>query len=269
MPLMMGGGAIAQKLLRGRVDITDKTIVVVDGTGKLLPDLIKAADERNASDIFDSETKKQVKSRIILKAGPAWPLNDDQRVELSDDVQNSRTAAFAVIPPTLLDATLGTNAEMPRFHSQGMGSERILDWFEATLAQQVRSQRMAKANIDPAVMAKVAAPIFVKSLSLFTRDSSGKLKEANESSRMIGIFTPLAVMMLMFMSMMMSQTLLSSALEEKQQRVAEVLLGSISPFELMLGKLLGNVGVALTVATLYVGGAYYMLDRYGYTESCR
>lgn len=265
MPILMGGGIIAQKVLRGRVDVTDKTIVVTDGTGKLLPELIKAAEERNTDDIFDPETKKQVRSRIIVKEGPPWPLTDDQRLSLSDDVRNSRTAAFAVIPPTLFDATADSTPEMPRFHAQGVGTERMRDWFENNLVRLVRAERMAAAGIDPEVMARVASPIYVRSLSLVSRDASGNVKEADESSRMVTIFAPMAVMMLMFMSMMMSQTLLSSALEEKQQRIAEVLLGSISPFELMLGKLLGNVGVALTVTTLYMAGGYFMLDYYDYT----
>jgi len=265
MPILMGGGVIAQKLLRGRVDVTDKTVVVIDATGKLLPSLVAAAEERNAKSIFDPETKKQVKPRIKLIAGPAWPLNDDQRLELSGDVRNSRTAAFVVIPPNLLSDDPGADAESPCYYSQGVGSERVRDWFESTLAQLVRQERMASAQLDPEVVARIAEPVFVRSLSLFTRDAAGKVKDANETNRMVAIFAPMGVMMLMFMSMMMSQTLLSSALEEKQQRIAEVLLGSIGPFELMLGKLLGNVGVALTVTTLYMAGAYFMMDYYEFT----
>src|SRR5262249_22110748 len=54
--------------------------------------------------------------------------------------------------------------------------------------------------------------------------------------------------------------------EEKTQRIAEVLLGSVHPFELMLGKLLGLVGVSLTVAGIYLIGIYVLASRYGYTD---
>ena len=47
------------------------------------------------------------------------------------------------------------------------------------------------------------------------------------------------------------------------QRIAEVLLGSMPPFQLMLGKLIGTVGVSLTIATVYLGGAYYALQQTG------
>ena len=265
LPVMMLGGLIAQQFLRGRVDLTDKVIVVIDGTGKLVPGLTMAAEERNAAEINDKETGKQVKSRIVVKEGPAWPLGDEQQLSLSDDVRKSRIAAFAVIPPALLSDDGSSDLEFPRFYSQGVGSERAGDWFENTLSQLVRRERMAAANLDPAVVARVAAPVFVRSMGLSTRDAEGRVKEASSNSRMVMIFAPMAVMMLMFMSMMMAQQLLTTALEEKQQRIAEVLLGSISPFELMLGKLLGNVGVALTVTTIYLAGAYVMLNHYEYT----
>lgn len=266
MPILMGGGAIAQKLLRGRVDVTDKTIVVIDGTNKLLTGISQAAEERNANDIFDSETRKQVRSKILIKPGPAWPLTDDQGVELSDQVRHSDIAAFLVIPPTTLAGEPGASVEMPRFHSQGVGTERLRDWVESTMDQLIRSERMAAAGIDPAVMSRIAAPVYVRSLSLISRDETGVVKEGTESNRMVTMFAPMGVMMLMFMSMMLSQTLLSSTLEEKQQRIAEVLLGCIPPADLMLGKLLGNVGVALTVMTLYLAGGYYMLSYYGYAD---
>jgi len=71
----------------------------------------------------------------------------------------------------------------------------------------------------------------------------------------------------MFMSIMIvCQPMLTSVIEEKQQRIAEVLLGSVSPFQLMMGKLAGNVGVALTIVAVYLLGGYFLAHYYGYTE---
>jgi ABC-2 type transport system permease protein len=59
---------------------------------------------------------------------------------------------------------------------------------------------------------------------------------------------------------------LNSVLEEKMQRIAEVLMGSIPPFQLMLGKLLGTVAVSITMAAVYLTGAYIALERTGYAQ---
>jgi ABC-2 type transport system permease protein len=57
-----------------------------------------------------------------------------------------------------------------------------------------------------------------------------------------------------------------SVLEEKTLRIAEVLLGSLDPFPLMLGKLIGMVGVSLTIVTVYLVGAFLAIRQAGYGQ---
>ncbi|MCE9532079.1 MAG: ABC transporter permease, partial [Planctomycetes bacterium] len=72
---------------------------------------------------------------------------------------------------------------------------------------------------------------------------------------------------LMLMVVMVGATpAMQGIVEEKGQRIAEVLLGSLSPFELMAGKLIGVIGVSLTMATVYLIGGYVVADRYGVAE---
>ena len=58
------------------------------------------------------------------------------------------------------------------------------------------------------------------------------------------------LILLMFMTIMSGSTpLMQGVVEEKMQRIAEVLLGSVAPFPLMLGKLIGLAGVVGVAAT--------------------
>ena len=62
------------------------------------------------------------------------------------------------------------------------------------------------------------------------------------------------MMMLMFFSVMSSAPqLLNSVIEEKMSRISEVLIGSVTPFELMMGKLLGSAAVSLLLAVRLPG----------------
>jgi ABC-2 type transport system permease protein len=64
---------------------------------------------------------------------------------------------------------------------------------------------------------------------------------------------PFAFTFIVFFGVMMGgQTLMTSTIEEKSSRVAEVLLSAVSPFELMAGKILGQMGVSLVALALYV-----------------
>ena len=59
--------------------------------------------------------------------------------------------------------------------------------------------------------------------------------------------------LLLFGVMMGGQGLVTSTVEEKSSRVIEVLLSAVSPFELLAGKILGQMGVSLVVLALYIG----------------
>ena len=72
--------------------------------------------------------------------------------------------------------------------------------------------------------------------------------------RGLNALLPIAFMMLMFMGVMMGgQSLLTSTVEEKSNRVMEVLLSALSPMELLAGKILGQLGVSLIALGLYIG----------------
>src|SRR5262249_1734752 len=96
---------------------------------------------------------------------------------------------------------------------------------------------------------------------------TGELEDSSEQSRIAAFAVPFGLMMLSFMVLMMTATpLMQGVVEEKMQRIAEVLLGSVPAFQLMLGKLLGMTAVSLTIATVYLGGAYWLAWYYDFAE---
>ena len=65
---------------------------------------------------------------------------------------------------------------------------------------------------------------------------------------------PLAFMLLMMISIMIGGGyLLTTTVEEKSSRVVEVLLSATSPMQLMAGKILGQMGVGLSLMIIYSG----------------
>jgi ABC-2 type transport system permease protein len=63
------------------------------------------------------------------------------------------------------------------------------------------------------------------------------------------------------MLMMSAIPLLTAVMEEKTERIAEVLLGSVTPWEFMTGKIIGGLAVSLTTSAIYVVGAVFTLSR--------
>lgn len=65
--------------------------------------------------------------------------------------------------------------------------------------------------------------------------------------------------LLVFGVMIGGQTLLTQTVEEKSNRVIEVLLSAVSPIELMAGKILGQMAVSMLVLALYIGIGLFTL----------
>ncbi|MCS7046940.1 MAG: ABC transporter permease, partial [Gemmataceae bacterium] len=110
------------------------------------------------------------------------------------------------------------------------------------------------------------APIRMKSLTRYD-PASGGYTDAADELRVVNLLLPAALIGLMFMVIMIGATpAMHGIIEEKSQRIAEVLLGSVTPFQLMAGKVLGVIGVSLTMALVYLGGGYVVLVYYGFAE---
>lgn len=281
MPIFLLGSIVVHELVDGQVDASDKTLLVCDGTGVLFPHLEKAVEVYNKDWIFDDE--RQVESKLILKQGPPAPLTGEQRLELSAEVKAQKLYAFAEIPPSVLQkpqAGAESAAAEPaggaagsgrrewasvKLHTEKIGFNRMIrDWFRTSLNQIVQAERLRQHGLDEGEVAWVSQPITVGSGGLYIK-SGDAVSEQDESARGLAFFTPMVLMMLMFMAIIISaQPMLQSVIEEKQQRIAEVLLGSVRPFDLMLGKLVGNVGVSLTIVGVYLIGGYIALDHYGH-----
>jgi len=96
----------------------------------------------------------------------------------------------------------------------------------------------------------------VSALTSVERVTSRAVTATGEDStnRLLNMVMPALLMGLLLISVMTSgQYLLTTTVEEKSNRVVEVLLSAVSPMELMTGKILGQLGVGLVILALYLG----------------
>ena len=275
MPILMSGGVIMPKLLEDKVDTSDKRIAIVDQTGQLFDAVAEAVQIRNTETtnkggIFkvEGEQRKQVRPRFVLEKVDSTE-DDPERVRLglSNRVREGGLFAFMIIGPEVIEPGEDAAAAVAAYHSNSPTYDDFQRWVTRPLNNRIQQLRFETANLDPEVVQKATQWTSVKNLGLVSLDEDGNIVAARETNEIANILIPMALMMLMFMVVMVGASpLVHSVLEEKMQRIAEVLLGSIPPFELMMGKLLGMVGVSLTIATFYVVGAFYAVHRSGFAH---
>ena len=102
------------------------------------------------------------------------------------------------------------------------------------------------------------SPELVRKLSrgVWLEDIEVSEKGESRRNRMVSMMLPFFFMMLMFFGIMTaSQGLLNSVIEEKNNRVMEVLLSAVSPLDMMSGKILGQSMIAMTMVAIYAGGS--------------
>ena len=292
MPVLMSGGIVAQHLLKDQVDLRPKHFVIVDRTpGQQFAGLLeKAAELRNQKDA-GSDGNAAKSPAFILERAPATAEAElpQLRYELSQRVRDGELVGFLEIGPDVLQpppggalalldkkdgdpkyATLppGMEVHALRYQTNRPSYQDFAKWAEATVTAAVMVKRAATRGIDLAGLAVVMQPVPMVSKGLTTRDArTGALREGEDQNPIVAFLLPAGLIVLMFMLILIGAApLLQGVIEEKMQRIAEVLLGSVPPFGLMMGKLIGMVGVSLTLSSIYLGGAYWALQHYGYAE---
>jgi ABC-2 type transport system permease protein len=266
MPIFMGGSLLVMMITEKRVDTTDKRVAVVDHSGIVAEAIVKAAAQRNLNDIFDKESgKKTGPAYIIEVVEPDSDNTEAQRLALSERVRRHQIHAFLEVGPGVLDPGSGAAGARIAYHGENAVMDDIRGWIGSPVNNELRKRRLADLGIDESEVKGALVWLPVDAMGLVSRDATtGKITEAERSSEARAFGAPFVMQILMFMMIMMGAVpLMTSVMEEKTQRIAEVLLGSATPFQFMMGKVLGGLGVSLTAAAVYVAGGAATVTRMG------
>lgn len=271
MPIMMGGAFLVQHLTKGQVDLHDRHFAVIDMTGKLYPAIAAQAKQRNEVDVFRDITGQEVPQREpkFLPEESRWEGSRTSRsdVVLSEKVRDEKLFAYVIIGPKVIDG--GSAGPVPdpeaqiKYHTETPTFDALPNWLEKVINDEARRLRFDANKLDQGLFAQLNQQSSLRKLGLVKVNEKGEVIEAEEQNRFATFGVPVGGMMLLFMLVMMAApTTLNNVLEEKMQKIAEFLVSSVSPFELMLGKLLGTVFVAATLSVLYLGAVYGVTEYY-------
>ena len=273
MPVLISVFAIfAPRLFNQASFRAEGQIAIIDPTGVVAGELREAVDPRNIAARREDESRRaiaQAPAAVQGVAGQAGgrvieaargqipnlriverPVDTDLEREKDwlrqDAVGADRHLALVVVHPTAVAPAAGSRD----FGSYDLYEPPTLDQrVDAAIQQNLQvaivTARSKAANLDRARIDAVMRVDRVRGTSVTKdgeRPSVGPLNQV----------MPFAFLFLLFFGVMMGgQTLMTSTIEEKSSRVAEVLLSAVSPIELMAGKILGQMGVSLVALGLY------------------
>jgi ABC-2 type transport system permease protein len=119
---------------------------------------------------------------------------------------------------------------------------------EKRIANRIRDYKIAALNLNEAQVASLDTKV---SLDPEPITASGKNESVAAAGIAAGIGTFLGILMYMVVSIY-GGMVMRGVMEEKTNRIVEVMISSVKPFELMLGKIIGIGAVGLTQFLVWV-----------------
>ncbi len=135
------------------------------------------------------------------------------------------------------------------YYGSNVGSLSEMGELQRTVRQAIIGERLSRAGVSATVLVEATSPVSLES----SRVSNGQVSgQSGESSFLLAY----VMTFLLYMALLLygSQVMLS-VVEEKSNRIMEVLVSSLTPFQLMLGKVLGVSAVALLQLGIWTGTA--------------
>ena len=223
---------------RRQTDVDVSRVRVIDASGSQLGSRVATA--LNGGVMGDTLRTQVLR---VTPTGLTEAVQDAERAVLRGGFEG-----YLVLDQRTLDGAkvqyVGTNATV--------GPE--MEAIRSALRRGVLTERLDRAGVDPAEADRLADVTVQLSAERLTR-SGGR----GGSGRLNALFAVIVSALLYMTIFLYGQAVLRGVIEEKQTRVAEVVVASVSPTRLLTGKVLGVGAVGLTQMLIWIATGAVML----------
>ena len=233
MPMIIAVFTVIPSLLASKADEKMRTIGVIDETDSLLPYL----------------------SQRIAKFKLPDSSANYQLVKITDD-DRSREHLKILATAKILDNEIEGYFLLPvdvmekgkiEYRSENVGNIRDQERFSKILEDVIIERRLEAKGYNSKAIRDLSTDVDVKTIKVSSKG------EEKESGFLETFFTGYIFIMMLFMLVMTSgQMLIRSLIEEKSNRIVEVLMSSCSSRELLAGKILGLSLLGLTTISFWL-----------------
>lgn len=183
----------------------ERTVAVLDRTGVLAADLTARSGD-----------------------GVHFTATSDPPDSLRSAVERGRYDGYLILPEDLIDGT-----GHARYYSVEGSGVSLGPRLEGALNDVITRYRLAAANVSPDVREIFSARTSVQLLKL---TEEGTAADRAAASSILGVMMGFVIYIAMIIY---GAYVMHGVMEEKQSRVLEIIVSSVRPFELLMGKVLG------------------------------
>jgi ABC-2 type transport system permease protein len=218
-PLLLGGVMIGPSLLMAKQRGRPLRVTVVDDTRRVGAAVEKSLAERQASGLarFDVVPARQADGAEALR-GRVLSGDLDGYVHVQGETAEAASASY---------------------YGRNVSNIMDLQLVEHAVSEAVTDERLAHAGLPAERVRALTRPPAFKTIQLTDQGAREDRKEAF-------IVTGILLTLLYTSIAMWGSVIMSGVLEEKTSRVVEVVVSSVSPWDLFMGKLVGVGAAGLT-----------------------
>ena len=235
-PLLLLGLIILPTFLAERGGGGQRRVTVLDQSDDpLLFEAIKARVESNGADSgepgFGSATTFVLNRQLLPRdQGP----NDWIKRDSSLAGEKASERAYLILGPSVLDSAAA------EYHAKNL-SDFSIRALEESVSAAISERRLVRAGFDATQISNYMKPVDMKKFKI---DVSGESKEGGVRQDFMIAF---ALLFFLYITVLFyGLFVMRGVIEEKQSRIVEVLISSVRPTQMMVGKLIGIGLVGLT-----------------------
>jgi ABC-2 type transport system permease protein len=191
--------------------------------------IIEVIDE---TDLFFMESSEQY----------AFTSSIEDPEEAKRMVQEGERYGFLYIPKMDID-----NPQGIQFYGVENPSLSLMEYLEGALKRKIEDQKLYQQGIDPQVLKEIRTEVSVQSITLGEQGEE-KLNDATVNYA-LGFLSGILIYLFIFVY---GNQIMQGVIEEKSSRIVEILVSSLKPFQLMMGKIVGIGAVGLTQFLIWV-----------------
>jgi ABC-2 type transport system permease protein len=230
-PLMMIA-IIAIPVIAAMFSGTDMKIGIVDNTGKYGFDIMKK----------DTTVLKLVKINESEKINREYLENKQNKKRIDFALEKDSLDGFLVIDSNFVDSSTVL------VYTRGGGGIGYIQKIESAVSKVLQKEKVKAKNLDTSLIQFVEKAGDVKMENLVI-GKSGKNQDNPAVKAIIGYVLGFFIYMMM---LMYGSFVSRGVIEEKANRIVEVIASSVRPFQIMLGKVVGIGSVGLTQVVIWI-----------------
>lgn len=191
--------------------------------------IIEVVDE---NDLFFMESSDQY----------AFSFSERSVEEAKELVQKGDRYGFLLIPKIDLKDPKGIT-----FYGEENPNMNLISYLESSLRKKIEDQRLYDSGIDPQILSEIRTSVNVTAITL-DEEGGERVSDATVNYA-IGFLAGILIYMFIFIY---GNQIMQGVIEEKSSRIVEILVSSLKPFQLMMGKIVGIAGVGLTQLLIWI-----------------